>query len=292
MSLLPSKPDVVSDGEPRVVGVDSEDADALMSALSSETARRLLSELHDEPAPPSELADRADTTLQNTQYHLSNLEDAGAVEVVGTAYSSKGREMDVYAPADEPLVIFAGQDEQASGLRAALSRLLGGVGALLVGSVAVQEVFGDGVGRLVGFGSNAGGGAQEPRSAGGPTTDTTTEADTTTDAGDAIGGAGGGDGGATGTPTTAEPSATNASDGPGVFTSGDATSTVTETPVPEASTPTPTAQATPAATGTPSPTPVAADGGLDVVAGLPPGLLFFLGGLTVLLVVVAVAYRE
>lgn len=144
MSLLPSAPDITPDGEPRVVGLDSEEADDLMAALSSETARRVLSELHEEPAPPGELADRIDTSLQNAQYHLGKLEDAGAVEVVGTAYSEKGREMSVYGPADSPLVIFAGDEGRASGLKSAISKLFGGFAALAVGAIAVQAAFGEG----------------------------------------------------------------------------------------------------------------------------------------------------
>ncbi|PSQ41595.1 ArsR family transcriptional regulator [Halobacteriales archaeon SW_5_68_122] len=142
MSLLPSSPDVSPDSDPRLVGLDSEEADELMAALSSETARRLLAELHEDPAPPGELADRVDTSLQNAQYHLEKLESAGAIEDVGTAYSKKGREMTVYGPADSPLVIYAGEQERASGLRAALSRLFGGVLALAVASLAIQELFG------------------------------------------------------------------------------------------------------------------------------------------------------
>ena len=46
MSLLPSSPDVSPDSDPRLVGLDSDEADELMTALSSETARRLLAELH------------------------------------------------------------------------------------------------------------------------------------------------------------------------------------------------------------------------------------------------------
>lgn len=146
MSLLPSRPDTSAaeaEAEPRVIGVDSDDADDVISALSSDTARQLLAELHEEPAPPSELADRVETSLQNAQYHLEKLQSAGAVSVVDTAYSAKGREMDVYAPADQPLVIFAGGENETSGLKAALSRLLGGLGILGIGSLAVQRLYGD-----------------------------------------------------------------------------------------------------------------------------------------------------
>jgi DNA-binding transcriptional ArsR family regulator len=169
MSLLPSEPDTSAadaDAEPRVIGVDSDDAEDVISALSSETARKLLSELHEEPAPPSKLADRAETSLQNAQYHLEKLQAAGAVSVVDTAYSAKGREMDVYAPADEPLVIFAGDEEKSSGLKAALSRFIGSFGALALGSLAIQELYGSTGGQ-----SNEAapaGGADAPDADGGP----------------------------------------------------------------------------------------------------------------------------
>lgn len=139
--LLPSLPDPVPDDrEPRVVGVDDEEADELLSALGSETARNVLSELHESPATTSELADDLDTSLQNVQYHLSNLSDAEVVDVIDTTYSEKGREMDVYAPADEPLVLFAGSEEQSSGIKTALTRLLGGYALLGLAAVAVHRL--------------------------------------------------------------------------------------------------------------------------------------------------------
>lgn len=143
MSLLPSSSDAEPDGDPRVVGVDSEEADEVLAALSSSTARELLQEAHDDPAPPSELADRVNTSVQNAQYHLGKLESAGAVEVIDTVYSTKGREMDVYAPADQPLVVFAGDQRDESTLRTALSRLLGAVGLLGIASLVVQAVVSD-----------------------------------------------------------------------------------------------------------------------------------------------------
>ncbi|MFC7082015.1 ArsR/SmtB family transcription factor [Halorussus caseinilyticus] len=155
--LLPSTSDATApqSAEPRVVGVDSDDADDLLGALSSETARELLAALHDDPATPSDLAETIDTSLQNAQYHLGNLEDADVIQVVDTVYSEKGREMKVYAPADRPLVVFAGNEEKTTGLKAALSRLLGAFGALGLLSLAVQQVFGDGLATLFGGGESA-----------------------------------------------------------------------------------------------------------------------------------------
>lgn len=257
MSLLPSKPDTAAADEasPRVVGVDSDRADALMSALSSGTARQLLTELHEDPAPPSELADRVDTSLQNAQYHLQNLEEAGAVEVVDAAYSEKGREMDIYAPADRPLVIFAGEEEQSRGLRQALSDLLTGVAAVALGAVVVQELFGRSIlRRLVpSFGASTGGsdGGGVP-----PATET-----------------------ATATPTEVATSEDV------VIAEATETAGATGTPGPAA-----TETATPVATHTDVATE-AARTGVDAAGGfgLPPGLLFFLGGLLALVVVVLLA---
>lgn len=143
--LLPSSPavqEVADDHDPRVVGVDSEDADALIAALSSTTARALLTALHEEPTTPAELADVVDTSLQNAQYHLEKLETADLIEVADTCYSEKGREMNVYAPTDGPLVVFAGSEDDATGLKEALSRVLGATGVLAVASLVVQRLFG------------------------------------------------------------------------------------------------------------------------------------------------------
>jgi DNA-binding transcriptional ArsR family regulator len=143
--LLPSIPDTsaAEDAEPRVVGLESDDADDLLGALSSTTARKLFAELNEEPNTPAALAERVDTSLQNAQYHLEKLEGADLIEVVDTAYSEKGREMDVYAPKDKPLVVFAGSKDDSSTLKTALSRLLGGLGLLAVASLIVDRLVGD-----------------------------------------------------------------------------------------------------------------------------------------------------
>jgi DNA-binding transcriptional ArsR family regulator len=160
--LLPSRPDTAAaeEADPRVIGLDDEDADDLLSALSSETAREVLDTLHDDPDTPARVAERVDTSLQNAQYHLGNLEEAGLIEVVDTVYSEKGREMNVYAPTDRPLVVFAGGDSESDGLESALKRLLAAVGLLGVASLLVQWALDDlpGMARTGGAGGADGGG--------------------------------------------------------------------------------------------------------------------------------------
>ena len=134
MSLLPSTDDVTGeqDGEIQVLGVDEDATADVFEALSSDTARRVLTAIYDEPAPPSELADRLDISLQNVSYHLDNLEDAGVVRVADTRYSEKGKEMNVYAPARDPVVVFVGTEKRKTGFRDLLKRLIGATGLLIV----------------------------------------------------------------------------------------------------------------------------------------------------------------
>lgn len=94
------------------------DAQPAFEALRASTARSLLQRIYDDPATASELADRTETSIQNAQYHLDNLREADLIEVVGTWYSTKGREMDVYAPKHDPLVIVVGDDDERQALSA------------------------------------------------------------------------------------------------------------------------------------------------------------------------------
>lgn len=230
VDLLPSTPDADPDPEPRVLGVDSDEAGETLAALSSDTARGMLRAFHEDPDTPSGIADRQDISLQNAQYHIGNLQEAGLIEPVDTVYSEKGREMQVYGPADAPLIVYAGTEDDTTGLKAALSRLIGAVAALGLGSVLVQAYVGD---LPLPFGT-AGSGAGDYDTAANATS---TATPTPTDTGMSI---------------------------------AEATETTTE-------------QAAATATQAPEATMTA-----ESAAGLPPGLLFFLGGAAVLLGVAAV----
>ncbi|MFB6143274.1 MAG: ArsR/SmtB family transcription factor [Halorientalis sp.] len=169
MSLLPSsKPDVdAGQGEPRLLGLDDEETDDVVEAISSETARALLARIHEEPRTPSELAEATDNSIQNVSYHLENLEAAGLVRVADTRYSEKGAEMDVYAPADEPLVMFVGPEERKRSVREILAEFVGATALLAVVSIVVHTLVEErspylsftGAGDAQATGTEAGGGA-------------------------------------------------------------------------------------------------------------------------------------
>lgn len=117
--LLPARPELPR-RDPNAALFDIEEAGAVFEALRSATARAILAALYRNPAPASRVAERVGTSLQNASYHLSRLQRLDLVTVVGTGYSSKGVEMDVYAPVNQPLVLVAGDRDS----RRALARLV------------------------------------------------------------------------------------------------------------------------------------------------------------------------
>jgi DNA-binding transcriptional ArsR family regulator len=123
---------------PRVL--DADGAEDAPCALTSQTARDIVAVVQDRPATASGVADRVDTSVQNAAYHLNRLDEAGVVEVVGTAYSEKGREMDIYAATGDPFVFVAGDEDDRDAVADLLSAFVGGVGLLAVVAVAVQRL--------------------------------------------------------------------------------------------------------------------------------------------------------
>lgn len=133
--------------EPRVLGLTEGAADEAFAALSSETARRVLALVYDDPRTPVGIREEIGTSLQNVHYHVEKLESADLIESVGTDYSAKGNEMNVYAPTSEALVLVAGEQEDESLLKRAVGRLLAGVGVLAAGALtfgfAAQQFLAD-----------------------------------------------------------------------------------------------------------------------------------------------------
>ncbi|AFK17993.1 ArsR family transcriptional regulator [Haloferax mediterranei ATCC 33500] len=278
------------DRDPRVVGLDSDEADDLLAAIASATARSVLASLHESPATPSELANDVDTSLQNVQYHLGNLSEAELIEVIDTRYSEKGREMNVYAPADRALVVVAGRDDETKGLKGALSRLIGGIGVLGIGSAVVNRLARSRT--IFPFATGSAGGEAETADSGAAVNDSastvtdlnaTYQTNNTTAGGQTTAATSGGE------QTVTETAAETAWTAPET-----AAETATQTPTPTlkpTATPTPAADTTTVAqqlTETTTELTTGSSGLGETVASLSPGALFFLGGLTVLLAWVVV----
>lgn len=126
--------------EPQLIELNDTAADAIFEALSSETARSMLASLYEDPRTASELADQANTSLQNVQYHLDKFESAGLIESVGEVYSEQGNEMMMYAPAHDPLVLTARSEDGTQSFKSVVKQLLGAVGILAVVSVILDAI--------------------------------------------------------------------------------------------------------------------------------------------------------
>ena len=141
MSLLPSSTpeiDTEQTGDIEIHGIDEQDTDTVFETLSSAMARNLLVAINDEPGTPSELADRLDSSIQTISYHLEALLEAELIRVADTRYSEKGREMKIYAPGENPVVLVVGTEERTQGIRSLLKRFLGAIGALALLSIIIQ----------------------------------------------------------------------------------------------------------------------------------------------------------
>ena len=132
-------PDVLDDGGPssRVLALEDPETDHVIEALSSETRRELYRHVFEEPMTASELADAADTSVQNVSHHVDVLEESELVREVGHRYSEKGSRMSVYGPASDPVVL-VGREEVVPTMRRRLPDLLVGVGLIAAASLLVQ----------------------------------------------------------------------------------------------------------------------------------------------------------
>jgi len=146
MSLLSSSDDDVEaqqDGELQVLGIDDARTSEVLDAISSETARAILSHVYADPSTPSVIAEGINESVQTVSYHLQKLHDAGAIEVADTRYSQKGHEMNVYGPADDPVVVFVGTDERRTGFVTLIKRFLSAIAVVIATSYTIGYVVED-----------------------------------------------------------------------------------------------------------------------------------------------------
>jgi|AntRauMinimDraft_4_1070384.scaffolds.fasta_scaffold00068_11 DNA-binding transcriptional ArsR family regulator len=113
MHTLSTRPDLTgeSKSEPRTIQFGTDGFDDVLDALGSDTARTILRSVQTEPLTASEIAERADTSIQNASYHLRTLTDVGLIRVVDTVYSEKGCEMNLYYAVDTALLLETAQPE-------------------------------------------------------------------------------------------------------------------------------------------------------------------------------------
>lgn len=123
--------------DPDFLELDDETAGQIFDALGSETSRSALSVCYEEPQTASDLADELDTSIQNASYHVEKLTAAGLLEPVKTRYASNGREITVYGPTKEAIVLVAGDTSLRERLEKAARHLFGPVLLAAVLSVGV-----------------------------------------------------------------------------------------------------------------------------------------------------------
>ncbi len=112
-SLLPLRSQPEYETSP--VTVPLRRAGRVFDAMSSETARQIVTALNQEPMAISGIAEAVGTSMQNARYHTSKLQDAGVVTEVDTWYSEKGREMSVYVASCREIVLTLGEDAPTPG---------------------------------------------------------------------------------------------------------------------------------------------------------------------------------
>ena len=147
--LLPTRSDATVErrDDPAVLCLDDDRTSDVLERVSSDTAQAVIRELNEQPMTATDLADRLEMSIQRVRYHLENLSEVGLIEVIDTCYSEKGREMDVYGPASEPVLVFLGPSDDRPGLQAAFRNL-----ASAVGPIAIVLALGETIARLFRFG--------------------------------------------------------------------------------------------------------------------------------------------
>lgn len=144
--LLPTQTDASVDrnGKPAIMSLDDTATRDVFEALSSDTAYEIFRLLNETPATPARIAEQLDQSVQNTHYHLTNLREAGLIEVTDTCYSEKGREMNVFVVSEDPTLIFLGTEDDRPSLKRAFksfASLLGPPSVLLAAGESLSRLF-------------------------------------------------------------------------------------------------------------------------------------------------------
>jgi DNA-binding transcriptional ArsR family regulator len=88
-----------------VIQPGDERAQKIARAMASQTANAVIQAFGGGPLTSSEVARLMKIPITTASYHIENLLDAGLLEVTETRWSEKGREVKVYALANQVLII-------------------------------------------------------------------------------------------------------------------------------------------------------------------------------------------
>lgn len=130
-----------AEADSRILSIETDDVATVFDCLTSATARQLFATLHENPQTASELAETAETSIQNVKYHLGKFQNAELIVVVDHRTSARGMAMDVYAPKDGALVLYVGhRDPEDHAIRDLLRGVLSAVGVLAALSLVLEAV--------------------------------------------------------------------------------------------------------------------------------------------------------
>jgi DNA-binding transcriptional ArsR family regulator len=116
-----------------VIQPGDERAQKIARAMASQTANAVIQAFGGGPLTSSEVARLMKIPITTASYHIENLLDAGLLEVAETRWSEKGREVKVYALANQVLIIAP----PVSDLRSVLQKYATLFGILIFASLAL-----------------------------------------------------------------------------------------------------------------------------------------------------------
>lgn len=123
-----------------VLSLEDEEGNEIAEVLSSESTRSVFNLLEDQPRTPKDLAEKLEMSSQNIHYHINKLSEVGLVESIDIEYSDRGKEMKVYAPTHEG-VILCDQAESKAKLEEIIARFAKGSFVAIIVSAIVHLVY-------------------------------------------------------------------------------------------------------------------------------------------------------
>lgn len=132
-----------------VVEQGSIEAQKIAKAMSSPTSADLFNALSDAPMSATALAERSGLPLTTVKYHLENMLAADLIEVSDTRWSTKGREMKIYAVKDRVVLIAPKKKVDVRGIMERYGVAAGCLAVISALALAIPET-------LLGYFSGAG----------------------------------------------------------------------------------------------------------------------------------------